>query len=266
MSTNPNPSRITEEMWAFWLAFQALEPSVRLGGIYANKSGYHNTRQANQANWPGNYSVRLAADLQGPSDKAAAIDLTFPDAQAGRYETIMVYSDRLLRSGKDPHDERGNFLREFYGQADADQEVEGWDYQSDKPVTSDRKHLWHIHISVLRAHVANPKAFRALLSILKGETVEAWRAAEAGNPAPPPAAPPAPPPASGKTTPGSRTIKRGSRGSDVAFLQRWLGIDDDGVFGPVTEAAVRRYQRMRGLKVDGIVGPNTWRPILTGRN
>lgn len=60
---------------------------------------------------------------------------------------------------------------------------------------------------------------------------------------------------------------RGSQGPLVAQLQRQLrdeypayagGLEVDGVFGPLTEAAVREFQRRtRGLKVDGIVGPAT---------
>ncbi|MCL1851975.1 MAG: peptidoglycan-binding protein [Peptococcaceae bacterium] len=32
----------------------------------------------------------------------------------------------------------------------------------------------------------------------------------------------------------------------------------DGLYGPLTKAAIRDYQYRNGLEVDGIVGPNTW--------
>lgn len=62
-------------------------------------------------------------------------------------------------------------------------------------------------------------------------------------------------------TPGSRQLEVGSKGADVAYLQRWLGLHDDGIFGPNTKAKVIAYQRMKGLTADGIVGPKTWRAM-----
>jgi peptidoglycan hydrolase-like protein with peptidoglycan-binding domain len=44
----------------------------------------------------------------------------------------------------------------------------------------------------------------------------------------------------------------------VKAMQRALGIEDDGVFGPGTEAALREFQRARGMVADGIAGPKTW--------
>lgn len=54
------------------------------------------------------------------------------------------------------------------------------------------------------------------------------------------------------------TIKKGSKGPDVQFWQKFLGITVDGKFGPATETATKNYQTAHGLKADGIVGANTW--------
>lgn len=62
--------------------------------------------------------------------------------------------------------------------------------------------------------------------------------------------------------PGDRNLSRGDRGPDVAWLQRFLNIPDDGSYGPQTEAAVRDYQAARGLTVDGKCGPQTWASVL----
>ena len=43
------------------------------------------------------------------------------------------------------------------------------------------------------------------------------------------------------------------------------GIPVDGKFGPVTERAVKAYQRRHKLYVDGVVGPQTWTAILAGK-
>src|SRR5207247_1795850 len=56
---------------------------------------------------------------------------------------------------------------------------------------------------------------------------------------------------------GGGTLQRGSSGSGVAAIQRALGVSPTGNFGPVTDRAVRAFQRSHGLVVDGIVGPQT---------
>ncbi|MBC8120468.1 MAG: peptidoglycan-binding protein [Gemmatimonadaceae bacterium] len=77
-------------------------------------------------------------------------------------------------------------------------------------------------------------------------------------------------PVAGSTTvappavPLTRILKRGVVGEDVRELQRCLatrGFDPgtpDGEFGPDTETAVRRFQTIAALTVDGEVGPLTW--------
>lgn len=57
-------------------------------------------------------------------------------------------------------------------------------------------------------------------------------------------------------------IKKGANGSSVKKLQAKLntfkaGLLVDGIFGPKTDEAVRKFQKSSGLKVDGIVGVNT---------
>ena len=49
-----------------------------------------------------------------------------------------------------------------------------------------------------------------------------------------------------------------SRGAHVRTLQRLLHVAADGVFGPQTARAVKRFQRAHGLVADGVVGPATW--------
>jgi len=58
-------------------------------------------------------------------------------------------------------------------------------------------------------------------------------------------------------------LQKGAMGPDVSELQRLLGIEADGEFGPNTDAAVRAYQASHGLEVDGEVGPQTWSSLLS---
>jgi peptidoglycan hydrolase-like protein with peptidoglycan-binding domain len=55
-----------------------------------------------------------------------------------------------------------------------------------------------------------------------------------------------------------------SRGGDVVRLQHKLGVAADGVFGPQTERALKRWQRRHGLVADGIAGPVTRRAMGLG--
>jgi len=52
-------------------------------------------------------------------------------------------------------------------------------------------------------------------------------------------------------------VKRGDRGPAVRSIQQKLRITADGVFGPYTERAVKRFQSRHDLVPDGIVGPLT---------
>lgn len=62
------------------------------------------------------------------------------------------------------------------------------------------------------------------------------------------------------------TLKLGSRGSDVVTLQKKLNLQADGIFGPLTEEAVKEFQKANGLSVDGIVGAKTWAKLNVSTN
>lgn len=55
-------------------------------------------------------------------------------------------------------------------------------------------------------------------------------------------------------------VKKGSKGSDVKAVQQFLnwcikyGLSKDGICGPKTVSAIKKYQKQYGLKVDGIFG------------
>lgn len=66
---------------------------------------------------------------------------------------------------------------------------------------------------------------------------------------------------------GSRILKLGSTGTDVTILQFLLNnlpssisspISGESSFGPLTQAAVKKFQTYFGLSVDGIVGKDTF--------
>ncbi len=57
-------------------------------------------------------------------------------------------------------------------------------------------------------------------------------------------------------------LRKGSTGDSVKKLQRLLFLTPDGIFGPHTESAVKQFQLNYDLKVDGIVGNNTWQLLV----
>jgi len=84
-------------------------------------------------------------------------------------------------------------------------------------------------------------------------------------PPPPKPVPPKPKPPVVTNAPGTRVLVNRQpdlRGPDVVFVQKFIGAKHagapDGAYGNQTAQGVRWYQAMRGIHVDGIVGPATW--------
>ena len=70
-------------------------------------------------------------------------------------------------------------------------------------------------------------------------------------------------------------VERGSTGDGVRGVQEVMKFHDqsdgegppvsiDGIFGPRTDAWVRGFQTAVGIASDGIVGPVTWRAMVSG--
>ena len=111
-----------------------------------------------------------------------------------------------------------------------------WAWRAYNPNDPNRnKHSHHIHVSVVAATPSNDHGDDAKTWDIAGP----WKA-EDTKPAP-------------VVKP---LLRRGSPfTADVTALQRKLGLTQDGVFGPKTEAAVKAFQKANGLTADGLVGP-----------
>lgn len=67
-------------------------------------------------------------------------------------------------------------------------------------------------------------------------------------------------------------LRKGSQGASVKALQHLLigngcscgSSGADGDFGAATDAAVRAYQKAKGITVDGIAGAETWSKLMKG--
>ena len=126
------------------------------------------------------------------------------------------------------------------------------------PPSAERDHL----LAILQALIVQVKTAQAVANA--ATDVEQY----VKSPGQPTGSPPAPTPLPSTPLPtvtllGTRVLKLGTSGPDVAEWQAILGQKGyavgtiDGLFGSNTDAATRAFQKDRGLTVDGAVGPNT---------
>jgi hypothetical protein len=143
-------------------------------------------------------------------------------------------------------------IREFYGTVDG-RTVTGRSKSTRtgayRVVSSDSSHLWHIHISFLRAYADVWAELAPVLSVLRGETLDQWRDRDGGIMALP---------------------RKGDTGDEVEVVQRMLDAagypvgEFDGAYGPKTEAAVAafRHDRDSSLTNGDRVTPWTFHHLL----
>ena len=70
-------------------------------------------------------------------------------------------------------------------------------------------------------------------------------------------------PAAKKPAKTTRLVKQGSRGAHVKMMQTQLNkkgfkLSVDGIAGPQTIGALKKFQKSKGLVVDGLCGKQTW--------
>jgi N-acetylmuramoyl-L-alanine amidase len=53
-----------------------------------------------------------------------------------------------------------------------------------------------------------------------------------------------------------------SSGVIIRYLQYRIGSEPDGIYGPKTQAAIKKFQQQHGLTADGIVGAMSWQKLI----
>jgi len=236
--------------------WDAAYASAVFSGIVALSGGYHASIEDSRV---GSYSVVRVDDKAPPGtwprNLSAAIDMSMNST-----DMVKQYW-RIWRVFSNPADPRRAFFNAFDcwdGSGDAVR----LDFVTGGQSWADNTHKWHNHGEWRRRHVTNPTSYIAARSmLLTDEGIPAYLARIGGAPPPPP---------STGNVPGTRTLRviaapNMMNGADVKFVQTFIGWrcgTPDGWYGNGTANGVRWYQGMRGIQVDGEVGPVTWTHLL----
>ncbi len=227
--------------------------SAQLSGIVGDaahgSSGYHISRQDCDS---GDYSVVRPDDKGGPSNMAAAIDMTMSASD------MRLCTQRLVVAYSNVNDPRRKYLNAFNGTLN-NTSARRWDVYARVISSATSDHLWHVHLEIRRKYVESTTAMAGILAILQGQPVEKFLVATGvrlapGTKAVAPAYPGVP-------------LKKGMRHPAIGLWQArmlkrgWASIGkDDGVFGEKTLSVVIRWQDYLKIIADGkgVIGPKTW--------
>lgn len=175
MRTNPNPLRISGPLWWLINALTDLTPTSFVdenGGVWVRQKGSHADAGWLKVNYPNDYSLRGPLQQNGPQQYGRAWDWTFPSAQSGNYDAIVMYSARI-KNAWNTNDPRAYPIFEVLCESDYDYDPEGYVfYPTHTFRVPDRSHKWHIHLGILTAFIDDMGAMDAIYSILSGESLE----------------------------------------------------------------------------------------------
>jgi hypothetical protein len=166
-----------------WLAreWEKQYKSAVLSGIVGDlahkaRGGYHISRQDQGS---GNYSVTRPDDKLGPSDRASAIDMTMSTADMKKCHVRL--RDIWKNRAKDPRMKYINAWNGWDGVGGAGR----YDIVKGTVGTATADHKWHIHLEIRRRYVNDMTAMKAILSMLKGESLATYQGTGSSTTPPP---------------------------------------------------------------------------------
>lgn len=263
------PMKVLARGWEKDCGYRSARCSGIVGDLeHRRRGGPHISRQDQPRD---NWSVIRPQDRpgNGPDDASAGIDMTMNTAD------MILCTQRLRAVWANKSDPRRKYLNAFNGYLGG-ANAQRFDIIALIISWATPDHKWHCHLELRRLYTLSMVAVKAILSALKGETVEQYlrsigaAVSPARKPATPPAPTPAPKPAPPKAPPyPGRVLQRNDRQAraDPAvrqwqqrMLQRgWRALGSaDGFFGAKTESVVRQMQAHCKVAVDGRIGPVTW--------
>ena len=269
---------MAEVTWG-WDAVSADEPSAPTGQAAGYTTGGRGLAWT-AAQWkahPG--AVRICQDANGSDSTADVIDdEPGADSDSG---SVGWYKRALadFRAGTRPGQRYPCFYRDLDGLPALQAAVEA--AQLEQPVPLWLAH-WGLSMDAAAAMIDTrhgPFVFTGVQFANRGAyDADVWLDGWLRTVSTAPSAPPPPPPGNwtGEMMNELPTIKQGDTGAAVRTAQGLLiaryyslgatgtaGDGVDGDFGPLTTAAVREIQGKSGLKVTGVIDPQTW-PVLAG--
>lgn len=162
------------------------------------------------------------------------------DFTPGSGAAMLAQCRRLYAAVRDGRLEE---VREFYGNVDGDQVVDGWDNVANRAATSDSSHLWHWHLTIDRRRLRDQALMERILATALG------------------------------TTPTTQEVtmfcRHGERNAQVWVLQRQLNelgagpIAEDWQYGAETAAAVVRAGITGGDVSGRTYGPGEYAALQT---